>query len=160
MHIERFERWFMLATVVVLVGSVIGLIVSVVGHHAALPEPSGRVEPSEIDTTEPFDEPGYHDHGDGTGDLVLVGQAWAWTPDLVEIPAGTDVTIYAASRDVVHGIRIPETNANVMVIPGQVSEIEVTFDEPGTYSLVCHEYCGIGHQNMFMTIEVLEADPS
>ena len=154
MHIEKYERWFMYATAVVILGAVVGLVVSVVGHHAALPEPAGRVQPADIDTTAPFDEPGYHDTGDGTGELVLIGQAWQWTPQDVTIPAGTEVTIKAVSRDVIHGIRIPETNANVMVIPGQVSEIEVTFDEAGQYSLLCHEYCGIGHQTMYMTINV------
>ncbi len=154
MHIEKYERWFMYATAVVILGAVVGLVISVVGHHAALPEPAGRVQPADIDTTAPFDQPGYHDTGDGTGELVLVAQAWQWTPQQVTIPAGTEVTIKAVSRDVIHGIRIPETNANVMVIPGQVSEIDVNFDEAGQYTLVCHEYCGIGHQTMFMTIDV------
>jgi cytochrome c oxidase subunit 2 len=154
MHIEKYERWFMYATAVVILGAVVGLVISVVGHHAALPEPAGRVQPADIDTTAPFDDPGYHDTGDGTGELVLVGQAWQWTPQDVTIPAGTEVTIKAVSRDVIHGIRIPETNANVMVIPGQISEIEVDFKDPGQYSLLCHEYCGIGHQTMFMTINV------
>lgn len=154
MHIEKYERWFMYATAVVILGAVVGLVVSVVGHHAALPEPAGRVQPADIDTTAPFDEPGYHDTGDGTGELVLIGQAWQWTPQDITIPTGTELTIKAVSRDVIHGIRIPETNANVMVIPGQVSEIEVTFDEAGQYSLLCHEYCGIGHQTMYMTINV------
>jgi cytochrome c oxidase subunit 2 len=144
----------MYATAVVILGAVVGLVISVVGHHAALPEPAGRVQPADIDTTAPFDDPGYHDTGDGTGELVLVGQAWQWTPQDVTIPAGTEVTIKAVSRDVIHGIRIPETNANVMVIPGQISEIEVDFKDPGQYSLLCHEYCGIGHQTMFMTINV------
>lgn len=154
MHIEKYERWFMYATAVVILGAVVGLVISVVGHHAALPQPAGRVQPADIDTTAPFDDPGYHDTGDGTGELVLVGQAWQWTPQDVTIPAGTEVTIKAVSRDVIHGIRIPETNANVMVIPGQISEIEVDFKDPGQYSLLCHEYCGIGHQTMFMTINV------
>ena len=154
MHVEKYERWFLYATAVVIVGAVVGLILSVVAHQAALPEPAGRIQPADIDTTAPFDEPGYRDTGDGTGELVLVGQAWQWTPQDVTIPAGTEVTIKAVSRDVIHGIRIPETNANVMVIPGQVSEIEVTFEDPGQYSLLCHEYCGIGHQTMFMTINV------
>ncbi len=154
MHIEKYERWFMYATAVVILGAVVGLVISVVGHHAALPQPAGRVQPADIDTTAPFDNPGYHDTGDGTGELVLVGQAWQWTPQDVTIPAGTEVTIKAVSRDVIHGIRIPETNANVMVIPGQISEIEVDFKDPGQYSLLCHEYCGIGHQTMFMTINV------
>lgn len=30
----------------------------------------------------------------------------------------------------------------------------MNFDEAGQYTLVCHEYCGIGHQTMFMTIDV------
>jgi cytochrome c oxidase subunit 2 len=154
-HVERYERWFLVMSAVVLVGAIVGLVVSVVFHQAALPEPAGRIQPADIDTTAPFDEPGYTDHGDGTGDLVLVGQAWQWAPAEVTVEAGTEVTIRAVSRDVVHGIRIPETNANVMVIPGQISEIEVTFDEPGLYSLVCHEYCGIGHHGMYMTIEVV-----
>ncbi|HMQ25767.1 MAG TPA: cytochrome c oxidase subunit II [Acidimicrobiales bacterium] len=154
MHVEKYERWFMYATAVVILGSVIGLIVSVAGHHAALPEPSGRVQPADIDTTAPFDQPGYRDTGEGTGELVLIGQAWQWTPQEVTVPAGTEVTIKAVSRDVIHGIRIPDTNANVMVIPGQVSEIDVNFDEPGQYSVLCHEYCGIGHHTMFMTINV------
>ena len=154
MHIEKYERWFMYATAVVILGAVVGLVISVVGHHAALPQPAGRVQPADIDTTAPVDNPGDHDTGDGTGELVLVAQAWQWTPQEVNIPAGTEVTIKAASRDVIHGIRIPETNANVMVIPGQISEIEVNFKDPGQYSLLCHEYCGIGHQTMFMTINV------
>lgn len=154
MHIERYERWFMYATAAVLIGAVAGLIISVVGHHAALPQPAGRVKPAEIDTTPPFDHPGYTDNGDGTGDLVLVAQAWQWTPNEVTVAAGTEVTIQAVSRDVIHGIRIPDTNANVMVIPGQVSKIKVNFDDPGIYSLVCHEYCGLGHQTMYMTINV------
>lgn len=157
MHIERYEQWFMWATFGFLLAAIGALIISVVGHHASLPEPAGRLEPEAVDSTPPFDEPGYTDHGDGTGELVLIGQAWQWIPEEVTVAAGTEVTITATSRDVVHGIRIPDTNANVMVIPGQVSEIEVDFDEPGVYSLVCHEYCGVGHHNMFMTINVEEA---
>ncbi|MCB1018216.1 MAG: hypothetical protein KDB10_24225, partial [Acidimicrobiales bacterium] len=83
MHVEKYERWFMYATAAVILGSVVALVVSVVGHHAALPEPAGRVQPADIDTTAPFDDPGYHDNGDGTGELVLIGQAWQWTPQEV-----------------------------------------------------------------------------
>ena len=76
MHVEKDERWVLYATAVVIVGAVVGLILSVVVHQAALPRPAGRVQPADIDTTAPFDEPGYRDTGDGTGELVLIGQAW------------------------------------------------------------------------------------
>lgn len=35
-----------------------------------------------------------------------------------------------------------------MVIPGQVSRVTVTFEEPGEYPYVCNEYCGVGHHTM------------
>jgi cytochrome c oxidase subunit 2 len=41
-----------------------------------------------------------------------------------------------------------------MVIPGQVGEFSVTFDETGSYGIVCHEYCGSGHHTMAGTLEV------
>ena len=154
MHIDKYERWFMIATFIFLIMAAGALIVSVVGHHAALPEPAGRINPEDVRTTPPFDQPGLHTTADGSTELILIGQAWQWTPEEVSVPTGTEVTIKATSVDVVHGIRIPGTNANVMVIPGQISEIDVTFDEPGLYSLICHEYCGIGHHNMYMDIRV------
>jgi cytochrome c oxidase subunit 2 len=41
-----------------------------------------------------------------------------------------------------------------MVIPGHISEITVDFDDPGEYTMLCHEYCGIGHHNMSARIIV------
>jgi len=64
------------------------------------------------------------------------------------------VTFYVTSADVVHGFFIPDTAINMMAIPGWVNEQTHTFDKPGEYLLICHEYCGIGHQNMFSKIEV------
>ena len=42
----------------------------------------------------------------------------------------------------------------MMAIPGWVNEQTHTFTNAGEYLLICHEYCGIGHQNMFAKIEV------
>jgi cytochrome c oxidase subunit 2 len=36
-----------------------------------------------------------------------------------------------------------------MLVPGQVSTATHTFREAGEYVVICHEYCGIGHQTMF-----------
>jgi len=64
------------------------------------------------------------------------------------------VTFRITSRDVIHGFEITGKNANVMLIPGQISLVKVKFDEPGEHYIICHEYCGIGHQNMFAKIIV------
>jgi cytochrome c oxidase subunit 2 len=62
----------------------------------------------------------------------------------LHIPAGSQVTFYATSMDVQHGFKITETNINMMVLPGQVSTLTTRFDKPGTYNVICHEYCGAG----------------
>lgn len=161
MEIDRYERIFLLATLVFLIGAAIALIVSVVGHHASLPTPSGRVAPEDVTSTPPFDDLGLHETGEGTYDLVMRAQAWQWVLDEedptvseIRIPAGSEVTLIAASTDVVHGLKITETNANVMVIPGHISEVTIDFDDPGEYTMLCHEYCGIGHHNMAARIIV------
>jgi cytochrome c oxidase subunit 2 len=41
-----------------------------------------------------------------------------------------------------------------MVVPGAIANGRVHFDKPGTYTIVCHEYCGAAHQNMNARIEV------
>jgi cytochrome c oxidase subunit 2 len=46
-----------------------------------------------------------------------------------------------------------------MVIPGQITRVTQTFDEPGEYKFVCHEFCGlaneqVGHHSMFGRVVV------
>ena len=152
MEIDRYERWFMITTFAFLIGAVLALIISVVGHHASLAESAARIEPTEVRDTPPFDEPGLYpapERGENEYDLVMIGQAWQWTPNEIEVPVGANVRLFATSVDVVHGIRIRDTNANTMVIPGQVSEVrDIRFEEEQTYWLFCHEYCGTGHHTM------------
>lgn len=148
-QVEKYERGFLIAAFAFVCGAVIALIVSIVGHHASLPEPAGRIDPDEVATTAPFDEPGLYETGDNTYDLVMVAQAWQWTPEEVTVPEGAEVHIIATTRDVVHGLLIPNTNnGNAMVVPGQITEVDLTFDDTGVHSIICHEYCGIGHHNM------------
>jgi cytochrome c oxidase subunit 2 len=73
---------------------------------------------------------------------------WSFTPREVRVPAGSTVTFEVASADVLHGLRIDRTNVNAMIVPGEVTRVTHTFDEPGEYLMVCHEYCGIAHQAM------------
>ena len=42
----------------------------------------------------------------------------------------------------------------LLSIPGQVSKLAATFDEPGEYNFICHEYCGLGHAVMYGTLTV------
>ena len=80
--------------------------------------------------------------------LKYVAKMWVFDPPSVEIPVGSEVDIYLASNDVVHGLNIHEKNVNMMAVPGAMNLTRVKFDKKGTYHVICHEYCGVGHQNM------------
>jgi len=49
---------------------------------------------------------------------------------------------------------IPRTNVNVMVVPGQVTEVTYQFKDAGDHQIVCHEYCGTGHHQMYGKVVV------
>ena len=118
--------------------------------------PSGMqpIDPTKVAQTPPFDKPGLRKLPDGSYEAYYVAHVFSFEPATVTIPAGSRVTFYVTSPDVVHGFFIPGTDVNMMVVPGWVSTQSRTFGRAGEYLLVCHEYCGIDHQHMFAKIEV------
>lgn len=83
-----------------------------------------------------------------TYQVFAVASMWQFEPAEIYIPVGSEVDFYLTSKDVVHGFNISEKNINMMAVYGAINKTTVKFDKPGVYDIVCHEYCGIGHQNM------------
>jgi cytochrome c oxidase subunit 2 len=148
MRIERYERAFLVVGAVTLVAFLGALAYTSIAMGIHLPGRSGEVDPAMVRSIPPFDEPGVRELGPGRYEVVILAQAWAFIPNEIRIPAGSEVTFIATSADVLHGLHVDETRVNMMLIPGQVSRNTYTFDEPGEHLLVCHEYCGAGHHVM------------
>ncbi len=91
---------------------------------------------------------------DGSYEAYYVAEVFEFNPARLTIPVGSKVTFYVTSADVVHGFFIPETDINMMAVPGWVNQETHTFTHAGEYLFICHEYCGIDHQDMFAKIEV------
>jgi cytochrome c oxidase subunit 2 len=70
------------------------------------------------------------------------------------VPKGSVVDFYLTSADVVHGFYIDGTDVNLMAIPNAVNYAQARFDAPGKYQVICHEFCGLSHQDMVGEIEV------
>ena len=147
MRIDVYERVFLALSVVMLLVFAVFLVMAVNGHGIVLPGPAGRVDPTTLVTTPPFDNPGVERVGD-TYIATMVARMYQYQPNPVVVPAGVPVTFQVASPDVIHGFRVESTNINAMVLPGEVTAVTATFDEPGEYKIMCHEYCGTGHQTM------------
>ncbi len=77
----------------------------------------------------------------------------------VDVRAGAVVEFRVRTLDVNHafGVYTPDGRvlAQTQAMPGYVNRLRVRFDEPGTYHVLCLEYCGLGHHAMRGVIEVL-----
>ncbi len=154
MHIHVYEKTILGLTLVILVAALGAIGGSVFAGHAHLPGPVMRVDPRTVAQTPPFDAPGVQQLGPNHYLVVMTAQAWSFNPTEVTVPAGSMVTFQIASVDVTHGFLIEDTNVNLTLIPGYVSAATTTFSTPGTYLIVCHEYCGLGHQAMYGRVVV------
>jgi cytochrome c oxidase subunit 2 len=143
-----YELAWILPSIALPIGMLVALVVTAFGVGVHVPGDAGRVDPTKVATTAPFDKPGVFQVAPGRYEVRMVAQIWAFTPREIRVPAGSTVTFIATSRDVVHGLFIPRTTVNVMLLPGQVARVTARFDRPGEYPLVCHEYCGIAHHTM------------
>jgi cytochrome c oxidase subunit II len=72
-------------------------------------------------------------------------------PEL-HLPVNTPTTIHVTSRDVIHGFWIPELRMKADMVPGLINTIRVTPTLPGTYRVVCSEFCGLAHGAMKGTV--------
>ena len=143
-----YELAWILPSIALPIGMLVALVVTAFGVGVHVPGDAGRVDPTKLATTAPFDKPGVFQVAPGRYEVRMVAQIWSFTPREIRVPAGSTVTFIATSRDVVHGLFIPRTTINVMLLPGQVARVTARFDRPGEYPLVCHEYCGIAHHTM------------
>jgi cytochrome c oxidase subunit II len=104
--------------------------------------------PTCITDVVPFREGRVIDKGDGRYEVHMVAKMWAFDPPEVRLPPGSVVDLYLSALDVTHGLYVEHTNVNLMAVPGAVNAARVHFDEEGEYPILCHEYCGLGHQSM------------
>jgi cytochrome c oxidase subunit 2 len=90
-------------------------------------------------------------------EIRYVARMWEFDPEEVVVPVGSTVDVYVSTPDVTHGIILLGTNLNLMVVPGVVNYARVKLDQPRTYQLLCHEYCGTGHERMAANLRVVDA---
>ena len=152
---ERFEKAFLGLSAAMLVLFLGALFYAATAMGISLPSRAGELDPTEVRTTPPFDDPGIRRVGEGRYEVVMIGQAWGYQPSRLTLPAGAEITFRVTSPDVIHGFAVEGTRVNAMLIPGQITEVTYTFREPGEHLVICHEYCGIGHHNMYATIQVV-----
>ena len=86
---------------------------------------------------------------------VSMAEAGGWTPNTLKAEVGKPLALHLVSDDVMHGFAVGQMDMQpVDVAPGKVTDVTLTFDQPGTYTFFCTRWCGLNHWRMRGTIEV------
>lgn len=156
MHFHKYEKAWLIFGVLALV-----VFVSIVGVSAFSQgqTPAGgmdTIDPTKVNETAPFDQPGVRQIDENTYEVVIVAYAFGYKPGEIKVPKGKEIIFTLTSTDVVHSFTIDDTKVNMMAVPGRITHKNYTFDEVGNYLILCNEYCGAGHHYMYTEIEVYD----
>ena len=101
-------------------------------------------------------------YGKGAGEpgaqvLKVRGVQFAWLVS-GRVRAGRPVEFRLTSGDVNHNLGVYTQSwkllFQVQVVPGKTQKYVYTFERPGTYRLVCLEFCGLDHHLMNTQLRV------
>lgn len=138
--LDKSEKRVLIATLVLLSFLIFSLLYARDKYNADIPECIPYDKAYENARVTKIDEKTYQ--------VFAVAKMWSFEPSEIYIPVGSEVDFFITSKDVVHGFNIPMKNVNMMAVYGGITKTTVKFDKPGVYDIICHEYCGVGHQNM------------
>ena len=95
-------------------------------------------------------------------EVTISSGQWWWEIDKEKVPLGRPVTFHATSEDVNHGMGIFDENLTLLfqtqAMPGYVNKITHIFEKPGTYKILCMEFCGVSHHDMAVEFQVVAAE--
>jgi cytochrome c oxidase subunit II len=90
--------------------------------------------------------------------VEAISEQWSWTITPSAFLVGQTAEFHVTSKDVNHGFALYDPQmrivAQTQAMPGYTNILRYTFTEPGTYQVLCLEYCGLGHHVMNTEISV------
>lgn len=92
----------------------------------------------------------------------VTAMQFGWELSTTEFKVGEPIEFRVTSKDVNHGFGIYDKDmklvAQTQAMPEYINKVYHTFKEPGTYKILCMEYCGLAHHLMIGEITVLPKD--
>lgn len=88
-------------------------------------------------------------------DIYMLARIWEWWP-ILELEKGQTYRLHLSSMDWMHGFSLQPVNINIQVHPNYEMVLTIKPTQAGEFSVVCNEYCGVGHHTMLGRIHVVE----
>jgi cytochrome c oxidase subunit 2 len=87
--------------------------------------------------------------------IEVIARKFAFEPSLIEVTEGDHVRLVVSSDDGVHGVTIKKFKVSRIVPRGRERvTIDFVASAPGTFPILCSEFCGDGHEDMTGTLVV------
>ena len=94
------------------------------------------------------------DGAEETRAIVITAKRFEFVPSTITLKKGETVKLVVTSEDVTHGLFIRPLKIDTDLTPGKTEELTVTPQAAGTFTAICHHFCGAGHGNMKLTVVV------
>jgi cytochrome c oxidase subunit 2 len=86
--------------------------------------------------------------------IAITAKRFEFVPSTITLKKGETVKLVVTSEDVTHGFFLRPLKIDTDLVPGETQQITVTPQSAGTFTAICHHFCGAGHGNMKLTVVV------
>jgi cytochrome c oxidase subunit 2 len=80
-------------------------------------------------------------------DVYLRASTWQWYP-ILQLEKGQIYRLHITSMDLEHGFSLQPVNINLQILPGYDYVATIQPTSTGEFTIVCNEYCFVGHHTM------------
>jgi cytochrome c oxidase subunit II len=88
--------------------------------------------------------------------IEITAKKFEFTPNEITLKKGQPVILRVTSLDRVHGFMSKPLKFDTDIAVGKTTDVAVTPDTAGDFTVICDHYCGTGHGGMKMTISVVQ----
>lgn len=154
-NLGRYEKnWLLIAFVWCLLMTAMMPLWFIFGRQN-VPTTSYRVTPVQfqaavadfVETYKVGEERGIPIVAPPPGDVYIQARQWQWYP-ILKLKKGEQYRLHLSSTDILHGFSLQPVNLNLMAVPGYDYVATITPTTSGEFSLVCNEFCMVGHHVM------------
>jgi len=100
---------------------------------------------------------------EGAMKVRVTSRMWSWgfeyengvKGEELKVPAGKPIHLILTSVDVIHSFYVPALRIKQDALPGMENHLWFKTTKPGTYDVLCAEYCGLRHSYMLSKLYVL-----
>jgi cytochrome c oxidase subunit II len=87
-------------------------------------------------------------------EISITAKRFEFTPNQITLKRGEAVTLHVSALDRDHGFYQKDLKIDLDLSPDRESVVTITPEKTGRFVAICDHFCGSGHGNMKMVINV------